>query len=53
MKLLNKLERRFGRYAIHELPVIMIAFQVVGYTLAMVAPNVLNWVCFDPARSGA
>lgn len=49
MKLLNKLERRFGRYAIHELPVIMIAFQVVGYTLAMVAPNVLNWVCFDPA----
>lgn len=50
MKLLRKLERRFGRYAIHELPVLMIAFQVVGYTLAMLAPKMLNWICFDPAR---
>ena len=48
MKFLKNMERRFGRYAIHELPVIMIAFQVVGYTLAMLAPKMLSWVCFDP-----
>ena len=48
MKFLSKLERRFGRYAIRELPVIMIAFQVVGYTLSMFAPNSLNLICFDP-----
>ena len=42
MKFLSKMERRFGRYAIRELPVIMIAFQVVGYTLSMLAPNTLN-----------
>ena len=50
MNFLRKMEQRFGRYAIHELPVLMIAFQVVGYTLAMVAPKMLNWICFDPAR---
>ena len=48
MKFLSKLERRFGRYAIRELPVIMIAFQVVGYTLSLLAPNTLNMICFDP-----
>ena len=48
MKFLSKMERRFGRYAIRELPVIMIAFQVVGYTLSMLAPNTLNMICFDP-----
>ena len=48
MKLLSKLERRFGRYAIRELPVLMIAFQVVGYTLSVLSPNALTWICFDP-----
>lgn len=48
MKLINKMERRFGKYAIHNLPVIMILLEVIGYTLSMVAPNILNLICFSP-----
>lgn len=48
MKLMNKLERRFGKYAIRNLPLIMIAMEAIGYILSVVAPNVLNVLCFDP-----
>ena len=50
MKFLSKLERRFGRYAIHNLPIILILFEVIGYTIQMLMPNMLAWLCFDPAR---
>lgn len=48
MKLLNKLERRFGKYAIRNLPLIMILLEAVGYTLSVAAPNVLDYICFNP-----
>lgn len=49
MKLMNKMERKFGKYAIRNLPLIMILMEAIGYTLSMVAPNVLYYICFSPA----
>ena len=49
MKLMNRLERKFGKYAIRNLPLIMIILEAIGYTLSLVAPNVLNYICFSPA----
>lgn len=48
MKLLNKMERRFGKYAIRNLPLIMILLEAVGYTLSVAAPKVLEYLCFNP-----
>lgn len=48
MNILSKMERKFGKYAIRNLPLIMILLEAVGYTLGVVAPNVLNYVCFNP-----
>ena len=49
MKWINRLERKFGKYAIRNLPLIMILLEAVGYTLSVVAPNVLYYICFSPA----
>jgi hypothetical protein len=48
MNILSKMERKFGKYAIRNLPLIMILLEAVGYTLGVVAPNVLNYLCFNP-----
>ncbi len=48
MKLMNNLERKFGRYAIRNLPLIMVILEAIGYTLKMVAPDVLNYLYFNP-----
>ena len=50
MKLMNKMERKFGKYAIRNLPLIMILMEAIGYTLSMAAPGVLNYICFSPAH---
>jgi hypothetical protein len=42
------MERKFGKYEIRNLPLIMILLEAVGYTLGVVAPNVLNYLCFNP-----
>ncbi len=44
----NKLERRFGRYAIHNLPTIMIALYAAGYLLLLIMPDVLNICTLEP-----
>jgi hypothetical protein len=49
MKILNKIERKIGKYAIPNLPLLMILLEAVGYTLYVVAPKVLNYICFEPA----
>lgn len=48
MKLLARLERRFGRHAIRNLPLIMVLLQVIGYTVQVAAPAVFNWLVFSP-----
>ena len=48
MNFLNKLERRFGRYAIRNLPAIMIGLYAAGYLLSVMAPNILNYLTLEP-----
>ena len=40
MNWLNKLERKFGRYAVPNLIVYLIGAYSVGFVLNMVAPNI-------------
>lgn len=48
MKFINKLERKFGRFAIHNLPAIMIGLYAAGYILTLVAPTILNYLTLEP-----
>ena len=41
MNFLNKMERKFGRYAIHNLSTYIIGAYVIGYFLYFLAPGVL------------
>lgn len=49
MNWLNKLERKFGRYAITNLSAWLIGGYVVGYMLLLAAPNVLQYLTLEPA----
>lgn len=48
MKFLNKMERKFGRYAIKNLTMFIIATYVLGYVLEFVAPNLTVYLLLDP-----
>ena len=48
MNWLNKLERKFGRYAVPNLIVYLIGAYSVGFVLNMVAPNILGYLNFQP-----
>ena len=47
--MLSKLERKYGKYAINNLTLILIGCYVVGYILQMIAPTALYLLCFSPA----
>lgn len=49
MNWLNKLERKFGKYAITNLSIWLIGCYVIGYILCFVAPNVLEYLTLEPA----
>ena len=48
MRFLDKMERKFGRYAIRNLPLIMIILLVAGYTLRALFPSAANYYAFIP-----
>ena len=48
MKWLNNLERRFGRYAIQNLPAVIIGLYAAGYILTLIAPDVLRFLTLEP-----
>lgn len=48
MKLITKLEQRFGRYGIHNLTIYIIICYAVGYALQLLQPNMLNYLTLDP-----
>ena len=48
MNFLNRLERKYGRYAIHNLPAIMIGLYVAGYILQIFSPAVLSVLRLEP-----
>ena len=49
MKFLNKMERKFGRYAIHNLSIYIIGTYIVGYVLGMFMPKLLSYLTLEPA----
>lgn len=52
MKFLNKLERKFGRYAISNLTIYILAGYIIGYLLEIVSMftkiNILSWLSLNP-----
>ncbi len=49
MKLINKMERKFGKYAISNLTMYIVITYVVGYLLLYLAPNMLSYFLLEPA----
>lgn len=48
MNFLNKWERKYGRYAIRNLPAIMIALYVVGYLIEYLMPSLVSYLYLSP-----
>lgn len=49
MKFLNKMERKFGRYAIHNLSLYMIITYVIGYGLELFVPKLMYYINLEPS----
>lgn len=50
MKFMNKMERKFGKYAIPNLTFYIIGTYVIGYLLQFLAPKVLTYLLLDPYK---
>lgn len=48
MNFLNKMERKFGRYAIRHLTLYIIIIYIVGYLLQRLMPNLFFYLTLDP-----
>ena len=48
MKLLNKLERKFGAYAIRNLTLYIIVTYIIGYVLEFAGGNLTAYLYLDP-----
>ena len=48
MNFLNKLERKYGRYAIQNLPMIMVVLYVAGYVIDLFFPSALSLFQLEP-----
>lgn len=47
---MNKFEKRFGRYAIQNLTLILILCYIVGYLIQFMAPQLYGYITLDPMR---
>lgn len=47
MKFLNKMERKFGKYAIHNLMNYVIGLYVVGFIITLINPNLIYYLSLD------
>ena len=48
MKFMNKLERKFSKYAVSNLTMYLIFGYVAGYVISRLAPGILNYLILDP-----
>lgn len=48
--MLNKLERKFGKYAISNLTLYMIFTYILGYLLVIIAPNLVDFILLDMSK---
>lgn len=49
MNFLNKMERKFGRFALSNLSLYIIITYAAGYMLELLAPNILPYLTLEPA----
>lgn len=49
MNFLDKTERKYGKYAIRNLPMIMIAVYAAGYILTALMPEIISFLYLNPA----
>ena len=45
---LNKLERKFGRYAVHNLTMYLIGAYIIGYGISILLPGLMRWLYLQP-----
>ncbi len=48
MKLLDRMERRIGKFAINRLMIYVIACYIIGYVIYYVNPSILSWLTLEP-----
>lgn len=48
MNWLNKLERKIGRFAIHNLTMYLIGCYVIGYGIFYLLPQLISWLTLEP-----
>lgn len=48
MRFIDKMERKFGKYAIHGLMKYVIACYIIGYVIAFAAPQLLSVLTLEP-----
>ena len=48
MNFLDKMERKYGRYALKNLPMFIIATYVAGYVLELLTPEMLGYLTLEP-----
>lgn len=48
MNFLDKMERKYGRYALKNLPMFIIATYVAGYVLELLTPGMLSYLTLEP-----
>ncbi len=48
MKLLDRMERRIGKFAINRLMIYVIACYIIGYVIYYVNPSLLSWLTLEP-----
>lgn len=48
MNFLDKMERKYGRYAIQNLPMFIIATYVAGYVLELLTPGMFAYLTLEP-----
>lgn len=49
MNFLNKMERKFGRYALPNLTIYILLTYVTGYLITLLAPGMINYLILEPA----
>lgn len=49
-RFLYKMEQKYGKYAIHNLPLMLIMCYVVGYLINLINPAFLNYITLNPER---
>ena len=50
MNWLNKLEKKFGRFAITNLSIWLIGCYVIGYMITFISPTLLNFLALEPEK---